>query len=462
MASIRNRTPWRLVLEDASRSKIYPTRKQAEDDHDAYYAQGLMGLRVEPVPRGDRYEARVRSKWAPDLVKTFRLKSEAQQWVKEREGEIAKRQFVDYREADRNTLGDLFVRFERERLDGRPADDADKCRIGKLRDHPIALLRMAVLQPSDISAYRKEREKLVKGATVTKELELICRVIGIARAEWGMHMAVNPASARLAPRPKKEPGDERSRRLADSHVAVAPAQRLPAAQPGKGMAPQRKSRRKSEDDAFENDPETDALLKLPQSEQQALLRACRYPHWYTQRKRDVTAATQKARALRKAAVVPVKARQRPGCRIWALTSFAIETAMRRKELCQLDWTHVHLAEGYLDLPGTITKNRKPRIVPLSLRAMRILKTQPRKGALVFATSTNTIKMAFRRARERAASADLRFHDLRHEATSNLFERTDLRANEIGHITGHTDPRTLERYYNKRPQEFVQRFRESFK
>jgi integrase len=318
-------------------------------------------------------------------------------------------------------------------------------------------MRMSVLQASDIRAYRDERKKLVKGATVTKELELICRVIGIARAEWNLHMAVNPASAALVSRPEKEPGDERTRRLAESHVKATPAPHLTIAEPGKGS----KSRRKTENDAFENDPETDELLKLPQSEQQALLRACRCPHWYTQRKRDVTAATRKARARRKAAV-PVKARKRPGCRIWALTSFAIETAMRRKELRQLAWAHVHLAQGYLLLPGTITKNRKPRIVPLSLRAMRILKTQPRKGELVFATRPNTIKMAFKRARERAASIDLRFHDLRHEATSSLFERTDLRANEIGHITGHTDPRTLERYYNMRPGEFVQRFRKSFK
>jgi len=121
--------------------------------------------------------------------------------VKEREGEIAKRQFVDYREADRNTLGDLFARFDRERLSGRPADDADKCRIGNLRGHPVSLVRMSVLQASDIRAYRDERKKLVKGATVTKELELICRVIGIARAEWNLHMAANPASAALASRP---------------------------------------------------------------------------------------------------------------------------------------------------------------------------------------------------------------------------------------------------------------------
>jgi hypothetical protein len=46
--------------------------------------------------------------------------------------------------------------------------------------------------------------------------------------------------------------------------------------------------------------------------------------------------------------------------------------------------------------------------------------------------------------------------------SRLFENTDLRANEIGHITGHTDPRMLERYYNKRPAELVKRFNDARK
>ena len=48
---------------------------------------------------------------------------------------------------------------------------------------------MSVLQASDIVAYRDERMKVVKGATVKKELELLSRVIAIARAEWGIHMA---------------------------------------------------------------------------------------------------------------------------------------------------------------------------------------------------------------------------------------------------------------------------------
>jgi hypothetical protein len=85
MASIRKRTQWRLVLEDAWHYITYSTRKQAEADNDAYCAQGLMGLRVEATPGGS-WEVRIRCKHAPDLVKTFRRRDEAKAWAKEREG----------------------------------------------------------------------------------------------------------------------------------------------------------------------------------------------------------------------------------------------------------------------------------------------------------------------------------------------------------------------------------------
>ena len=212
MASIRKRTQWRLVLEHSCRYKTYPTHKQAQADLEAYEAQGLMGLRIERAPGGS-WEVRIRSKLAPDLVKSFERRAQADAWAKEREGEIAKRQFVDYREADRNTLGDLLERYDRERLKGRPKDDPDKVRVRKLREDPLAGVRMSVLQSSDIVKYRDARTQLVKGSTVRKELELVCRVIAIARAEWGVHLALNPASGRLVRRPEKQPGDERNRRL---------------------------------------------------------------------------------------------------------------------------------------------------------------------------------------------------------------------------------------------------------
>ena len=76
----------------------------------------------------------------------------------------------------------------------------------------------------------------MKGATVKKELELLSRVVAIARAEWGIHMAANPASGRLVKRPAPQDGDVRDRRLADVHVAVK-GNPPPAPDPVDGRAP---------------------------------------------------------------------------------------------------------------------------------------------------------------------------------------------------------------------------------
>lgn len=50
--------------------------------------------------------------------------------------------------------------------------------------------------------------------------------------------------------------------------------------------------------------------------------------------------------------------------------------------------------------------------------------------------------------------DLRFHDLRHEATSRLAEIFPL--HELTKITGHKDPRMLMRYYHPRAEDLAKR------
>ena len=114
------------------------------------------------------------------------------------------------------------------------------------------------------------------------------------------------------------------------------------------------------------------------------------------------------------------------------------------------------------LPASIAKNKKTRMVPLTLRARRIIMNWPKRSTFIFATNENTIKRAFSRAKKRVQITDLRVHDLRDEETSRLFEQTTLRAEEIGSITGQTDPRLLRRYYNMCPEESVDRFAKSRK
>jgi integrase len=49
---------------------------------------------------------------------------------------------------------------------------------------------------------------------------------------------------------------------------------------------------------------------------------------------------------------------------------------------------------------------------------------------------------------------LRFHDLRHEATSRLYERTTLTDLQIAKITGHKTISMLARYANLRGSELA--------
>ena len=49
---------------------------------------------------------------------------------------------------------------------------------------------------------------------------------------------------------------------------------------------------------------------------------------------------------------------------------------------------------------------------------------------------DAVTKAMTRACKKAGLRDLHFHDLRHEATSRLFENTDLDLMEIRSITGH--------------------------
>lgn len=133
--------------------------------------------------------------------------------------------------------------------------------------------------------------------------------------------------------------------------------------------------------------------------------------------------------------------------------FALETAMRRGEIAALRWENVKLKDSTLFLPKT--KNGAARTVPLSPAALNVLKELPRdiKGS-VFKMAPDEITQAMKSARAGAKLKDLRFHDLRHEAVSRLFEKTNLDIMQIQMITGHKTLQMLARYTHLRAVDLV--------
>jgi integrase len=141
-----------------------------------------------------------------------------------------------------------------------------------------------------------------------------------------------------------------------------------------------------------------------------------------------------------------------------IVTLAVETGMRRNEIASLLWEHVNLAKQTAHLPKT--KTDVPRTVPLSKAAVTALKTFGAKTeGRVFSLRGESMSQAFERACEshRANIQGIRFHDLRHEATSRLFEK-GLNVMEVAAITGHKTLDMLKRYTHLRAEDLAKKLR----
>ncbi|RJX81306.1 site-specific integrase [Pseudomonas sp. LS-2] len=136
-----------------------------------------------------------------------------------------------------------------------------------------------------------------------------------------------------------------------------------------------------------------------------------------------------------------------------IIELAVETAMRRSELVMLRKDQVRGKVAYLE----DTKNGERRSVPLSSRALALLEGLPTPiaGGRYFHLKADTISNYFPLVCEKAGITDLRLHDLRHEATSRLFER-GFTLMEVASITGHKTLAMLKRYTHLSPHDLAEK------
>jgi integrase len=158
-----------------------------------------------------------------------------------------------------------------------------------------------------------------------------------------------------------------------------------------------------------------------------------------------------------------------------IVTLALATGMRLSEITLMRWEHLDFQQKILLLPDT--KNGDSRTIPLSTTAVNTLLTLQKIrntsiSGRVFDISPHAVTVSFRRAVRRARAAyiaeqaargtsdaglfcNLRFHDLRHEAVSRLFEK-GLNTIEVGTISGHKTIQTLNRYTHLRAADLVEK------
>jgi integrase len=138
-----------------------------------------------------------------------------------------------------------------------------------------------------------------------------------------------------------------------------------------------------------------------------------------------------------------------------LASLAIESAMRQGELLALTWADLELQKRVAKLRDT--KNGEARDVPLSTRAVEIIRALPRQldaSSPLFPLSKDQIIRVFRQACNDAGIANLHFHDLRHEAVSRICELLPM--HEAMRVSGHKTPAMLMRYYHPKAEDLARK------
>jgi integrase len=139
-----------------------------------------------------------------------------------------------------------------------------------------------------------------------------------------------------------------------------------------------------------------------------------------------------------------------------LSQLAIETAMRQGELLSLTAGDVDLDKHIARLKDT--KNGEPREVALSTSAVNIIKALPRPFASsvsLFPLSQDDVIRTFKQACADAGIENLKFHDLRHESVSRLFER-GLSLPEVAAISGHKTWSQLKRYTQLKAEDLARK------
>ncbi|WP_037428029.1 site-specific integrase [Shewanella sp. POL2] len=133
-----------------------------------------------------------------------------------------------------------------------------------------------------------------------------------------------------------------------------------------------------------------------------------------------------------------------------LLDFSILSCMRIGEVCRIKWADVDEEQK-----AVIVRDRKdPRkktgnhmLVPLLGGAWEILQKQPRYDERVFPYNPTSVTAGFQRVRNELGITDLRYHDLRREGASRLFEK-GFTIDEVAQVTGHRNINTLWQVYTE--------------
>lgn len=337
--------------------------------------------------RNGVYRAIVRRKGHPATSASFPTKSAARIWALRIEGELALVNATGVRPSDCKTVGDLITWHEREHQRARVMSSTQRGNLARIKES-LGKKNAASLSTADILQHARGR---LSGTHVNSQGSVMppCAPPTMAGELSYLSEVYSLASALGKVAPGFNPVKN-----------ALPTLRL------QGMTG--KSRRR---DRRPSAAEIDALL-----------------------------AHFRSRAWR--SKIPMD----------DIVLFAIGTARREAEITRLQWSDIQEHDRTIlvrDVKHPRIKTGNNKRFALLGTMWDLIQAQPRKGEMIFPYKSKSIGTAFTRACKDLRIDDLHFHDLRHEATSRLFEQ-GYSINQVATVTLHESWKDLQRYTQINP------------
>ncbi|NDJ52480.1 MAG: tyrosine-type recombinase/integrase [Chloroflexi bacterium] len=148
----------------------------------------------------------------------------------------------------------------------------------------------------------------------------------------------------------------------------------------------------------------------------------------------------------------------PNKQVGQVIQLLLYTGARKREVLDARWEFVDFERRLLTVP--LSKSGKPRHIPLSDAAIKLLKNLPRASGIpwvFFNPKTGkppvSIFHAWDTIRKRVGLGEVRLHDLRHSFASVLVNQ-GCSLYEVQRLLGHADTKTTMRYAHLSPQALV--------
>ncbi len=133
-----------------------------------------------------------------------------------------------------------------------------------------------------------------------------------------------------------------------------------------------------------------------------------------------------------------------------ILNFSILSCMRIGEVCRIRWDDIDETQRAVlvrDRKDPRKKDGNHMKVALLGDAWDIVQRQPKKSEFIFPYVSKSVSAGFQRVRESLGIEDLRYHDMRREGASRLFE-AGFSIEDVAQVTGHRSLNVLWQVYRE--------------